>query len=352
MPLLYFFHLFEYSFFGISFADISIILFLLFLFVTNKRFYIKPSITFFFLTCLILTLLVSAFLNINENYFSAVHFTLAFFKFLIYSSMFLIMPLYLSNHFDKFILIIERSLCVIVFLGLYQMIAHFFFPFLYYDLSPSFLSARSGLEAMFSYGGRFRVKSIYTEPAHFGIYINILYFIIIKSGCKIKKTTHFIVFLGVSMSLSLSAIALYLANVLIQIVSASNFLRFIKTFALLIGCLSIFLLNGYVANRIFNIANLSEGSGVIRLLGSWEIALKSPTLSGVGLGNMETFGRELFNKHDFHFATRTEQVFNIFAVVLMVAGLPGLLLFIAFLFALAKGDLRVVFFVFTHCCPK
>lgn len=335
MYLLYGVHLFNYYIAGISFADIFLFLLMLYVLYKNKKISIKKRhlmlIYFWLVTG------VFGILNISESYFSINNFLFAYLKLSFYILCILIIPPYLAKNIDKTNIIIINSFVFISLLGVYQLIAHFLFPSLPYSLTHELISSRTGYDSMISYGGQFRIRSIYSEPAHFAIYLNILYAYLLHSNVKLNKWIHFLFVIVVTLTFSMSGIALMIINYLIFLFRMNLFSVRTIIYSIAFLILSVFILsNDYVWRRVNRIVTLTETSGSVRLLGGFELSQYFP-FYGVGIGNLENYYSSLTVPLMY---VTSGQLHNIIPVIIGISGWIGLFVFLLYIlsyFKLNKG---------------
>ncbi len=342
MELVYFFNLFSYFIKGlIAISDIAVIVLLIYiLFFTKIRIYKKKYniilIVFWVITG------ISGLLNVvaNSNYFIFTEFVISYLKLSLYILFFLIAPYYFSARLNKLNNIITNSLVIICILGIYQIVVYNFFPKLPYSLASEIglIQNKGGISTMISYGGKFRIKSIFAEPSIFAIYSTLLYSYILHYRIKISRWVHLLVNVSIILSFSMSGIGLLFIN---------YFLLFFKYYkknkkyliyvliVLTIFSISI-ITNDYLSYRIARIIDLSEGSSNTRLLGAWEIALKAPVY-GVGLGHSRIYNSYI-GQDNLKFHISGKGVHNTFAVILTTTGYLGLLLFLIFIYYLFRRN--------------
>ena len=343
MVLLYILSIFDYYINGVAISDIGLFLLLFnIIFKYSIKIYFKKG--YLILVFFSLIALISGLCNINSSFFSGLSFMRSYFKLNFYIICILVLPYFLAYNFSKVKRILINSLVFLSLLGIYQVIAHYFLPNLPYSLSPSLLS-NSGYDAMHSYGEKFRIKSIYSEPAHFSIYINLIYAYLLHYRIKLNKRIHTLVIITTMLTFSLSGIALLLANYCILLLKhimkgRKHYIIYIIIFFILISVAGY--QNQYLRKRVFRAFALSEGSSVDRLLGGWELASKAP-FYGVGLGNITNFHDDL--SIELNFTKEAGKIHNIFAVVLATTGYFGLLIFSLFLVYLTKKNIFFILFV-------
>ncbi|GAB2479864.1 hypothetical protein GCM10008929_01910 [Alkalibacterium psychrotolerans] len=158
-----------------------------------------------------------------------------------------------------------------------------------------------------------RSRSFFSEPAHLGYYLNILYFSNIKSKeIKRKKTVLFIFATGILLTLSYSMILVFLLTNIVFVFSrfSKKELLWSKWYILSLVLLSVLLfyfwnfIDVAIIERTRNILSGEDGSANIRILGAWMYVDENRLLMGNGIGH-------------------TPPVTNIYAYMLSDLGLIG-----------------------------
>jgi hypothetical protein len=344
MNVVYALHLFDYHIGPFVISDLALLFLILTALLRVDKFTLRTYhivLLLFWFSALIISLS-----NMNEEYFSIASFILSFSKFSLYIISLFILPPFFKENYEKLNKIIKNSVVIMCVLGLYQFISHYVFPFFPYSFTHPLISNRHGLDSMISYGGQFRIRSIFSEPAHFSIYLTILYFYLVK----VKKATpfvHILVFISVILTLSMGGLALlilvYFINFLRNLVHQGNF-KVITCAVLGILIFGLFAFtNDYITSRISNISSLKEGSATTRLLGGWEYALNTP-VSGIGFGNVENYYNQNLVSEDLSYAKGN--VHNILALTYIISGVVGLFLFVLFILLLFQKSVYSTLFIF------
>lgn len=340
MQLVYMLHLSNYNLFCFTVSDIFFILLTLYIFVKQRialeRYHLL-LLLFWFITGVFSLLNLYAY----AYFFSFEDFILPYTKFTFYVVAFIILPPYFANNFDRLNKIIVNSLIILCGLGIYQLIAHYFFPFLPYSLQPEMLHSTLGYDSMVSYQGVFRIRSIYAEPAHFSIHINLLYAYLLHNKIRLKLWVHLLIIGTVGFTLALSGIGLLVLNYFLLSIK-NNVIKTKKALLysiVFIGLLAIIISNNFIVTRIAGIIHLTDTK---RLLGGFELAKDFP-FYGIGIGNLENFYYSL-NKTFEHATSWTIQ--NIIPIILSYSGIGGLILFLSFLYQLNKNNIFLGIFLF------
>lgn len=180
-----------------------------------------------------------------------------------------------------------------------------------------------------------RTRSIFSEPAHFGYYLNVLLFANLFVNKQKNIFMLSIIVLGVFVTLSYSMIFVLILFVLIYLIEKilkENFKLNKKYFILLLpltGLVFYFwdFINITIIQRTINIISGADGSAYNRLFESWNFVEISRIIYGNGIGH-------------------TPPITNIFAYVLSDFGLVGFIPYITFtFFILTKNISLFVFFV-------
>lgn len=337
MTLVYMLHLFNYYVGVFTVSDLFLILLVIYVIFKFKKIVLKKS----YLPLILFWIITGVFslFNLGSDFFSFNDFILAYLKLTLYVFSFVVLLPYFVKNYDKLNKIIINSLIILCGIGIYQLIAHYLFPYLPYSFAPEIFSNRPGYDAMFSYksgGVFFRIKSIYSEPAHFSIYINLLYAYLLHNEIILKKWIHILIITTILLTLSLAGIGLLILNyslVLIKykVIKSKKAIFFISVF---LGVLAFVASNEYVIRRVSNIISLTEGSGTRRLFGGFELAKEFP-FYGIGLGNLQNFYYSL--SKTFEYATGW-QIHNVFPIIFSVSGIIGVCVFLYFLYQLNRNN--------------
>lgn len=342
MILNYLINLFDYSFFKIAISDLALLFLNIYSFLKLKKIHIQKY--YILLVFFIFLTLLSSIININKIFFSKSEFLLSYFKLLFYFLSIILLPNLFSLNYSILIKILKRSLYILCLLGIYQLIVHKFFPNLPYNFKVPFISLDGGYKAMYSYNNQFRIKSIFSEPAHFSIYINVIYAYLLHYKHNLRKRLHGLVIISTFLSFSLSGIVLLLTNFILLFGNIFDNKRITITILIFFLLFSILVFqNDYIIYRMDRLSSLSEYSSADRLLGSWELAFNAP-FYGVGVGNIVNY-----NKHSnfkFKFVKPDRKVHNIFAAILSSSGLLGLIMFLIFYFILIRKNFKFGIFLF------
>lgn len=158
-----------------------------------------------------------------------------------------------------------------------------------------------------------RTRSLFSEPAHLGYYLNIVFFSnVIYREIKTKKTVLFILIVGILLTLSYSMILIFIISWIILMINkiingtfSWSYWYFVPI--VFLGALIYYFwdfIDVAIIERTKSIISGEDGSANIRLLGSWMYVERDRLLMGNGIGH-------------------TPPVTNIYAYILSDFGLIG-----------------------------
>jgi len=339
----------SYKIWKFTIPDLMVVFLFLYFFIRYKKIYISKKSTNFYLIIFSFVIIFSFLFNINNEYLSYKEFVFSFIKLSFYLSSVVIIPGYISKNISKLNHIIKYSIYFICFFGIYQAVIFYSGIDAPSVIKIPFLEL-SGPETSISYG-ILRIKSIFSEPAVFGSFLNILYGYLLHYKYKINKFLHFLVVISVLMTLSLVAIGLLIINYIFYFLINKNIKINKKVIGVIFLIFFILLLmnNSFISMRLNSIINrgeLSRNSSTIRLLGGWEYALNVPWF-GIGLGNGSNYFKK--NIDDYKFIADNGTVHNIFSVIWISSGILGLIIFLIYLFSITKTNRGFRWFIFAYC---
>ena len=223
----------------------------------------------------------------------------------------------------QFLKILNIIAVVICFIGVYITIALYSKGQLPYEFFWEF-TRTDLLSYAFNENPEFiRTRSIFSEPAYLGYFLNIIlamnYFN--KVNVKIKKGFTIVISLTLFLTFSYSAIGIMLMIQSLYFIDKINFKKFKwtkkTTFSLLllivIGIFSWDLINETIINRTADIISGEDGSAYFRIIRSWDYVNVDHIFLGNGIGH-------------------TPNVWNIYAYILSDLGLVAF--FLSCLFSL------------------
>lgn len=180
-----------------------------------------------------------------------------------------------------------------------------------------------------------RTRSIFSEPAHMGFYLNSIFLANLKYNAKNQMYFLPVITLGIIITLSYSMILIHCLVILIFVLQYIvrqrlkwkwSYLVFILPVIIIIIYFRDFL-NETIIDRSINIITGEDGSAYSRIIESWMYVNRSRILFGNGIGH-------------------TPPITNNFAYALSEFGLIGFVPFVAFaLYLIKKSFLAGTLFV-------
>lgn len=181
-----------------------------------------------------------------------------------------------------------------------------------------------------------RTRSIFSEPAHLGYYLNILFFSnVMYMKIKTNKTVLFILVAGIFLTLSYSMILIFIITNIVLIVSRIingdfSWSKWYFAPIVILGALVICFweyIDVTIIERTKSILSGEDGSANIRIFGAWMYIEQDRLLMGNGIGH-------------------TPPITNIYAYILSDFGLIGFIPYLNLtLYLLVKSLPTFIFFV-------
>lgn len=143
----------------------------------------------------------------------------------------------------------------------------------------------------------FRARSLFSEPAHFGYFLNMILGVNLfsKTGKSIPLWINCIIILGILSTFSYATI---FGSILIILIKMVNFLYHVKDFKVnifaIIACIAIIALFSYyfrdflyisIIERTRDILSGADNSAMERLFSSWEYTTRENWFLGNGVGH-------------------------------------------------------------------
>lgn len=249
----------------------------------------------------------------------------------------LIYKFILENKFyKKFIVINNIIMCIVSVIGLYILLSLYVYDLLPFEFFWTF-TRNDG----FRYIGEqtiFRVNSIFSEPAHFGYYLNII-IIMNLSLDKIKNVNITFIFIAIIMNvttLSYSSIGIMIIILGLFLFKRVSKIGLVNKKFILAGVLVMLfiiylqwdLINETLVQRSIKILSGEDISGINRLIGSWKYVNQDNLVLGNGIGH-------------------TPPIWSVYAYAVSDLGLMGLSALLILNLYIAKRSLSigVVFFL-------
>ncbi|MFL2095859.1 hypothetical protein ACEN4P_02255 [Marinilactibacillus psychrotolerans] len=151
-------------------------------------------------------------------------------------------------------------------------------------------------ELSYFYNETIRMRSVFSEPAHLGFYLNLILSVnlFFKRKINFTKYINLLLFGGIILTFSYSSIAIMIVLILLygaNLLLKKGTFRFNKMafvymlLILLLVYISQDFLYKSLIERSFSIVNGEDGSASSRIFGSWEYVQQNNFLIGSGAGN-------------------------------------------------------------------
>ncbi|MBD3107631.1 hypothetical protein IEO70_04565 [Bacillus sp. AGMB 02131] len=239
----------------------------------------------------------------------------------------------------KFLQIISVVTVIVCFIGIYITLAIYLKGVLPYEFFWNFTRNDVASYIYRGYGSIIRTRSLFSEPAHFGFFLNSVLAIICfnRQNYKISKKVDIIITFSIILTLSYGSILIMFLLKLLHYSNLDNVREIIvnsKKYFPIFLCLLLFLLNmgdsieGTVFKRTQEIFNGEDSSTDSRIEGSWSYVAEDTIFIGNGIGNTPT-------------------IYNNFAYILSDLGLIAFVLYLLFNLILLRLNfkLEMVFLV-------
>lgn len=312
----------------ITFADLLLIFTLMLLFVhflLKGDIYFKRSQILLYLVVAMLILL-NILLNILFN--STFSFTIGIQSFVKVTFYFLTVVL-LFNFIrekqleQKLLQITSLTAVIVALIGIYITISLYFNGVFPYQFLWEF--TRQDLTSYTFRGwdrSIIRTRSIFSEPAHLGFYLNVILAIIYfnKSNYKVKKLYIWIITLTLLLTFSYSAILIMIGIKVLYYFNWAYITQFVRKKSRMLLTILLVVIIGLVFGDVIEktilirtqeILSGADGSGTLRLVGIWSYVNWERPFIGVGIGNAPA-------------------IFNIYVYILAELGSLSFVLFILF----------------------
>ncbi len=299
-------------------------------------------------------IILSTMMNISKDYFLIVDFIQSGGKFLIYILALYVVPKYMRMNNVCYIKHLKIFLSMATFGGLIQRIIVLVFgrsSWPLYSLGGNWFGLTME-NSMFNNAGMMRARSFWSEPAHFAIFISLIFMLLLFTEKeKLHKYYYVIYIVGIILANSLSGYGIMIAVFVMYLVNFKDKKSIGKAviggFVFAVALITLISTNGYLLSRVENLFNLKDHSGVVRTVGGFHILEYIPWY-GVGVGNHANFYKTLSNLNPIWFSGSGEFYNNILLAVITM-GYIGALGFILLQFEILKKDKKLfVVFMVTH----
>lgn len=274
------------------------------MFFLFKSFLYKPTISVrkqeaLPMCLIIIGVLMSYIFNCYNTWFSDMDYLQTFVKFSVYLLALQMVPGYLQiqkidylKHIDIFLklsvlgAVIQRV--IVIFLGRSS------WPL--YSLGGNWFGLTTET-TMFTNEGMMRARSFWSEPAHFAVFISLLFIMLLYTGNERLNNLTWIAYIaGIILANSFAGYGIAIAIISIYFLKIHTYADVSKLIVyggiIIVVFCCIWNTNDYLRSRIINLFQLKDHSGVVRTLGGFQF-LKYIPWYGVGLGNHANYYNSL-----------------------------------------------------------
>lgn len=313
----------------ISISDSIILIILLSLVVVKNAKITNIQITI--ISILIFSTLVQSLISINL-YKTTMNFTIISgnVKLVLYMTFFFVFINYCKefNYKKKLIRYVEKTTLVLIFLGFYINLSVYLNDILNHQILWTF-TRNDPASYLYSggYSNIIRMRSIFSEPANFGIYLNFVLSIFIfgRNAKERNKNIEFISIVSIICTFSFGSIITMLLIKIVDVLKNSNLRELIKSkmsYLLLIAFSFIVFyfrenIETTILLRFSNILNGDDLSATSRLLFSWQ------NINNIFIGN--GFGNSGI-------------LYNVYAYILSDLGILFFLIYLMISFKIVKSN--------------
>lgn len=335
----------DYTIGSLSISDYALLILLI------KGLIYKPVITLPHnervpILLLLIGVITSLVLNVGKSFFIMSDFVLSGGKLAIYILALYIVPQYLVDSNVDYIKHLKRFLVVASVGGVIQRFIVIFFgrsSWPLYSLGGHWFGLATET-TMFNNVGMMRSRSFWSEPAHFAIFISLI-FILLLFNQKDELEKKYYVFYAVGMicANSVSGYGIMIAIFALYIVNFQHRKNIIKAIGegvtFIIALVVLINQNDYLRGRLINFFDMKDHSGVVRTVGGFHILEYVPWY-GTGIGNHANFYKSLSNMNEFWFSGSGE-FYNVILVAIVTIGYIGAIGFILFQYQIMKTDKKM-----------
>lgn len=344
---------FEWKISSISLAEISSILLIVFTVFKWKKICVDKSA--YVLGAFLLWVLIAFFYMHDRFNFSPSSFINNYARLVFYSIGCFVIPKYVfADNFDRVLEILKKVALFLFVLG----IVEFLFSLVGIDLNfYPFSDTGSMMQSSM------RIKTIFSEPANFCIFISVLNLIFIKTSVHEYKREIIFCFILLLLAMSFTGYALFIFLLLVYFneknnANAKKFIYGVIGGILVVGLLFVALSSldffyERVTVRLLNIFSGADGSSIHRTLGAYEITafgLSYSPYAGIGLGQTVSFFSTVkIVAANFFVQDGNIGINNIFAMVAIETGIVGLIILNLFVVKYFRGKLDMYLFFVLFC---
>ncbi len=331
----------------ISISDYALIFLLIKSFTKKKVLYIPYNERCFLLLFIFGCVLSFAF-NMTKMYFVMHDFVLSTGKVLIYILALYTIPQYFAVCNLNLFKHLKIFLVIATFGGILQRILVLIFgreSWPLYSLGGHWFGIKTET-TMFNNMGMMRSRSFWSEPAHFAIFISLVFILILFNRKeKIGKKYYVVYIVGMLCANSVAGYGIMIAIFAIYILSFNNRKNIVKTIGtgmfFLVALIILFNKNDYLRGRLINLFNMKDHSGIVRTIGGFHILEYLPWY-GTGVGNHANFYKSLSGMSELWFSGSGE-FYNVILLAIITVGYIGAIGFIMLQYEILKNDKKIFF---------
>ena len=291
-------------------------------------------------------IILSTILNVYKPYFDFLDFILSFGKLVLYLLALFLVPQYLSIFNINYSRHLRNILVIATFGGLLQRAIVSVFgrsSWPLYSLGGHWFGLKTEI-TMFNNAGMMRSRSFWSEPAHFAIFISLVFILLlfIEKG-NLEKRYYVVYVLGILLANSLSGYAIMIAIFALYLIDFREIKNVIKILlGLFTFAAALYVLiqkNTYLRGRVANLFALKDHSGVVRTIGGFKFLDYIPWY-GVGIGNHANYYKSLLGLGTLWFSGSGEFYNNILLAIITM-GYIGAVGFLLFEYQVLKKDKKI-----------
>ena len=298
------------------------------------------------LIIMLVGVLLSLCLNITKSYFVFSDFITSVGKLLLYIFALFLVPHYLATCDFDYIKHLKRIMAIATMGGIFQRLIVLFFgreSWPLYSLGGHWFGLITE-NTMFNNQGMMRSRSFWSEPAHFAIFISLVFILLLfDKKEKLSKIFYVVYIIGMICANSVAGYGIMIAIFSIYIVKFKRRKDIIKTICTGIGFFIALILligmNDYLRGRLVNLLSMKDHSGVVRTVGGFHILEYLPWY-GAGIGNHANFYKSLGEMSDIWFSGSGE-FYNVILIAIVTIGYIGALGFVMLQYKILENDKKI-----------
>lgn len=338
----------------LSISDWALVILLILSCLHGRIKFEKDNRLFFPLLLIVTGSVLSFILNFDKSYFSIPDFAKTSIKLILYISSVLVIPQYIYRKNKDIFKLVKVFLAAAVAGGVLQYLIVWIFgrkSWPLYSLGGNFFGLTTE-NTMFNNAGMMRTRSFWSEPAHYAIFISLLFILLLyNEKRKLSKLWFAIYIIGIVSANSVSGYGIMVA---VFVFYNADIKKFVSRPGNLIICIVgmafvalVVLSNDYLLGRLKNLLEMKDHSGIVRTFGGFHILPYVPW-QGVGIGNHVNFYHSL-NLNDLLWFSGSGEFYNNILVAVITMGYIGAIGFLLFEFGILKDNKKIfVALLVTH----